>query len=725
MKKLRFKFIVLLLSGCSLLSFSQSKKLWMESGDKAFKEKDYATAAAYYSKVLDDTTVLQTYVLPYEIQMVNLKLKSLMKVPELKVKNLIYHPIGEKTTKDTTAKKDTLSARFTDPNKKTGVDLNEISKYDYVLFQLAQSYRLNADYANAMVVYKKLVDKKVFPDAKYYYAISLMNLKKYNEALVQFDDYISSNPANDSLLTMAQKKESSCYFALDTSHVRREISVRMMDTTVFNWGTANFAPMYDLSPNKIIFTSARKGGVVTNPEKQDSKYLCDLYWTELRDSVWSKPVNFGRPVNSALHEGAGYVTPDEVMLFTRWSDNNRDEAFIYMAKMQDGAFFDAFKLNENVNLAGYKSMQPFVNFDGTKLFYSSNRPGGKGGFDIWMCNIDENGFIGTPKNLGSPINTTGDEVSPFFHAVSNTLFFSSNGMPGLGGLDIFKAAFNVDDSIYAMPKNVGLPINSSQDDAYFIMERMQGRGFFASDRAECEGGHCYNIYEFMNEPIKFDISGYVFDQQTNEPMPGALITIKDVHNDEEPFFVVSDDKGYYFSELKPNMEYFLKAQKTKYFGDAAGWATKGLTETNHHEQDFFLNKIPAGEIEIAGIEYDFDKATLRASSKENLDKIVELLKLNDNLSVDINSHTDCRGNDAYNMKLSQARAQSCVDYLHSKGIGFKRLHAKGYGETDPIIKEADINKMVAKSPEWEAAHQKNRRTAFKVVGESKIEIRTK
>jgi outer membrane protein OmpA-like peptidoglycan-associated protein len=140
------------------------------------------------------------------------------------------------------------------------------------------------------------------------------------------------------------------------------------------------------------------------------------------------------------------------------------------------------------------------------------------------------------------------------------------------------------------------------------------------------------------------------------------------------------------------------------------------------EWDAFLNKIPDGEVEIEGIEYDFDKATLRPKSKENLDKIVDLLNLNDNLSVAINAHTDARGNDAYNERLSQARAQSCVDYLISKGIKKDRLLAKGWGEQQPVIKEADINKMVAKSPEWEAAHQKNRRTAFKVIGESSLKI---
>src|SRR5699024_1366224 len=133
------------------------------------------------------------------------------------------------------------------------------------------------------------------------------------------------------------------------------------------------------------------------------------------DTIWQRPINFGRPVNTSLHEGAGVFTPDEVMLFTRWSDNNRREAFIYMARTSGGKFYEAMKLGVNINVPGYKTQQPYVSFDGTKLFFSSNRPGGKGGFDLWMAPIDANGFIGNPTNLGDVINTTADEITPFYH----------------------------------------------------------------------------------------------------------------------------------------------------------------------------------------------------------------------------------------------------------------------------------------------------------------------
>jgi outer membrane protein OmpA-like peptidoglycan-associated protein len=694
MRDFRLKLAILFVFGFVLNVFPQSKVLWMEEGDKMFKLNDYATALMYYQKALDDTIVLQTYVLPYEIQMVNLKLKS----------------------------KDSTTIKGKDTAKVTLNGLKTISKYDYLLFQLAESYRLSADYNNAVVAYKKCVDRGVFEDARYHYAMSLMQAKRYQEALNEFEKYVSSEPKNDSLMSIAQKKEASCYFAMDSSNVKRQIRVAQLDTNVFNKGTSSFAPMYYLSPTKVIFTSARKGGTIKNPKKEDAEYLCDLYWTEFKDSVWTPAVNFGSMVNSSAHEGAAYYTPDDVMLFTRWMDDKMNEAYIYKAKSSNGGFFLPQKLGPNINVQGYKTMHPCVNFNGTKLYFSSNRPGGRGGFDLWVCDIDESGNFGEAKNVGAPVNTGGDEITPFFHPVSHVLYFSSNGLPGLGGYDIFTSEYNENDGVYAFPKNVNAPINSSKDDAYLIMERTQGRGFFASDRADCPGGNCYKIYEFFNEPVKFDVNGIVFDGETNEPMAGALVTILDPHGNQEPIFVVTDDQGNYFAELKPNMEYFMKGQKNKYLADAASIATKGKTETTHFQQDFVLNKIPAGEIEIEGIEYDFNSAALRPKSMENLDKIVDLLKLNDNLQVEIEANTDSRGNDAYNMKLSQARAQSCVDYIVSKGVPAERLTAKGFGETNPLIKEAEINKLKKKSPEWEAAHQRNRRTALKVVGESQIKI---
>lgn len=689
---LLFPFIFLVSTG-----FSQSKKVWIDLADEAYAKRDYANAAVYYARVLDDTTVLRHYVLPYEPQLVNLKMASLFKVPELAI----------------TKRKDSINI--------AKEDLVQSSKYDFILYRLAQSYRLNFDYSHAAEAYRTCVERKVYKDAGYYYGLSLMNQKNYEGALKAFDVYVQEKEGSDSLLLLAAKKESWCYFALDTL-VPKKAVIRMMDTMVFNKGTSNFGAMYYLSDQKVIFTSARRGGVVTDPEKQDSRYFCDLYYSEQEDTIWQRPVNFGRPVNTSLHEGAGVFTPDEVMLFTRWSDNNRYEAFIYMARTNGGKFYEAMKLGTNINMPGYKSHHPYVTANGRHLFFSSNRPGGRGGFDIWMAPIDENGFVGEAVNLGEQVNTEADEVTPFFHEISNTLYFSSNGHIGLGGLDIFKASLNTDDSTYLAPVNLNRPVNSAKDDAYYITDRLGTKGFFSSDRLDCPGGHCYNIYTYSNEPIMFDLEGVVTDEATGLPIPSALVTIKDVHDNDEPFYVVTDENGYYKTELKANFEYFLKAQKNKYFGRSASVITKGLTDSKHFEQNFELTPIPEGDIEIEGVEYDFNKATLRPKSMEVLDKIADLLQLNDNLSIELSSHTDSRGSDSYNLKLSQARAQSCVDYLIQRGIAKERMVAKGYGETKPIIPQADIDQMVPKSPEFEAAHQKNRRTAFRIIGETNLNL---
>jgi OOP family OmpA-OmpF porin len=682
MRKILFVTVLL----ATLSSFGQSKRLWLKYGDDAFLKKDYTTAIMYYTKVLDDTTVLKELILPYEVQIVNLKTKD----------------FKQDTSKKTSAK----------PKK-------EISKSDYVNHQLANTYRLNYDYDNSVKYYKKVFDNGAYPEDRYDYALSLLQVKNYNTSMFLLE-ILMETAKNDSLKKMFQKSISSCYFALDSNSNKKLILVKKMDTTIFNAGTSNFAPMYWNSSTKILFTSARKGGVILDPAKQDSKFLCDLYYTELKDTGWIKPVNFGRPVNTGLHEGSSVITSDEIMFFTRWSDANRNEAFIYMAKMKDGLFYESYKLSETVNKVGYKSMQPYVSFDGTKLFFSSNKPGGLGGFDLYVCNIDENGLTGEAKNLGPVINTAKDETTPFYHTISNNLFFSSNGHTGIGGLDIYKSALNTDDSIYTTPKNLGTPINSSKDDAYFILDRIQTKGYFASDREDCPGGNCYDIYEFENEPITFDISGTVTDYLSGEPITSALITIKDVSAENEPMFIITDDKGFYSTPLLANVQFFLKAQKKSYQASSASATTKGLTETTHLVQDFVLDVIPGEDIVIEGIEYDLNKTTLRPKSLEILDKIFDYLQLNDNFSIEINAHTDTRGSDKANQILSQGRAQSCVTYLISKGIANERLLPTGYGETKPLISNVEITKMLPKSPEFEAAHQKNRRTAFRVMQESTL-----
>lgn len=689
------KYLLLLLVIVSLDASGQSKKVWLFNADDFFKKEDFSSALKYYQKTMDDTSILEMPVIPYEIVITNQKLKD-------KGKEL-----------DST---------------------RTVTLVDYINHQIGMCYHLTDDYSHAVEHFKITAENGSYPEDIYYHANALMKVERYDEALAEFDKFIQNENAPDSMLGFAQTGILGCHYALDGNNEKMEVIVTMADTAVFNKGTSSFAAMYWGSDEKLLFTSAREGGVVFDPEKQQSEFLCDLYWTEKVDGTWNNARNFGRPLNSASHDAAGCFNNNDVIFYTRWADDDRREQHIYLARMINMDFFEAYRLDTNVNMPGYKSMHPFVTADGSTLYFSSNRPGGMGGMDIWKVGLDENGNVVTdPENLGEPINSPANEVTPFF--TRNTLFFSSDGHFSIGGLDIYKAAWLEEFEYFDNPLNMGLPINSSKDDAYMIWDESMRYGFFSSDREPCDAGHCYDIYEVTNAPITISIEGYVLDSETEDPLPGATVTFKDVTYGFEPFVVTADEDGFYSSDLKQDIEVFMKAQHPGYFADAASAETHSITESTILEQDFFLNAIPPDEIEIAGIEYDFDSDKLRPKSEEILDELVEFLELNDNLVVEINSHTDNRGSDTYNMDLSKRRAQSCVNYLIKSGIPSERLIPRGYGESTPTHLVDENKKPIIGSDgeriyltkeyidalptkkQREEMHQRNRRTAFKVVGE--------
>ena len=698
MKSTMKRILLLIVCLIGLNAYSQSKKVWIYNADNFYAQEDYFNALTYYKKALNDSVGMGTMVFPYEIEVTNQKL----------------------------------------PKKGIAIDsTQQVSLEDYVDHQIAMCYQKTYDYNHAADYFAKTSKKGSYSNDQFYYANALMNVKKYDQAISEFETYIKSEKYSDSLLRTAQLNITGCYYAMNSDNIKEEVQIQLADTSVFNNGTSAFAVNYFGSENRVMFTSARPGGVILEPE-QESAFLCDIYWTERDENGnWGKATNFGRPLNSAQHDAASAINNQNVIFYTRWSDDNRKDQSIYLGRMVDFKFYEAYKLDAKVNVPGYKSMQPFVSMDGQTLYFSSNRPGGQGGFDIWKIAIDPLGnLVGDAINLGYPVNSDLDEVTPFFHEASSTLFFSSNGHNSIGGLDVYKSYYDKDGETFNTPANLGLPINSSKDDAYLIWDTKLMKGFLSSDREPCENGHCFDIYEVTNEPIRIVLSGYTYDAATNDILPNTSLTFKDVDGEFAPFVIQTDSSGFYEKELTQGWELFIKAQKEKYFADAANINTKTITESVALTQDFYLNPIPKEEIEIEGIEYDFDSDKKRPISMQRLDKIYEFLVLNNNLVVEINSHTDSRGMDIYNLDLSQRRAKSCVDYLVSKGIARERLIPKGYGETQPnfmagsdkkpvlnengdriLLTEDYINKQKTKERK-EELHQRNRRTSFKVVGEN-------
>jgi OOP family OmpA-OmpF porin len=691
------KYILLCFVLASFTLLGQSRKVFLFDANKYYAQGDYINALKNYQQTISDTIAVQATVYPYEVVISTQKL----------------------------------------PNDKVQADsTRRVPLEDFIHHRIALCYQKTFDYQHAAEHFKLSSQTGSYPEDVYYLGRAQMQVKEYEQALETLEAYSKAPTSEDSLVRSALQAITGCRFALDDEHIKTEVRVHISDTTVFNKGTASFAPMYFGYEERMMFYSARAGGVLLDPEKQQSEFLCDLYWTEKTDDkTWGAAHNFGRPLNSAQHEAAGTLNQGNVVFYTRWSDENREDQAIYLARMIDFKFYEAYKLEAAVNTPGYKSVQPYVSQDGKTLYFSSNRPGGKGGMDLWKIAIDSLGNLkGEAENLGAPVNSESNEGTPFFHAHSSTLFFSSNGHNSIGGLDIFKSRYDAENNQFEIPVNLGMPINSSEDDAYMVWDKQLNNGFFSSDREPCEGGHCYDIYEVSNEPIQIFLDGYVYDAKTDEPIPHARLTFKDVRSSFKSFEVETDDNGYYKLELQQNWELFIKAQKKAYFADAASIDTRPITETTTLTQDFRLQTIPQEEIRVEGIEYDFNSDKLRPESMVVLDKLYDFLVLNNNITVEMNSHTDARGKDIYNLDLSQRRARTCADYLLAKGISADRVSALGYGESKPAVLTDDQGEAVLDATGTpiklteayiltqpkdlqESFHQKNRRTTFKVVSQ--------
>jgi OOP family OmpA-OmpF porin len=702
MSEIMRKYLLIVIVGCFFhLGIAQTNKSLIRSGDAEMEMENYASAVYFYSQVIN-------------------KLAG-------GGEDQMYHPYGVST--------------FHKANEKGGPKAFEAPKNPsrdelVVIHKIADAYRLAKDYDNAEKWYSIAVNQPIeeHPYVEYFFGYSLMKNAKYEEAKVYFNKMIEKLSEENLFHELSLEKIGNCDFAVLDEGTYSNATIEILDSVV-NDGSTSFGMMFH--DNKLLFASARLDTSIADNYKHKSVYNSDIYFTRYKsDGSYEAPTWFDGGVNSDAIEGGACLSPDgKAMYFTRINPANHNESAIYVSRFFNGRWSEPFKLGNDINVDGFKSMTPSMADDGKTLYYSSNRPGSLGGMDIWVTSIDEDGVTSEPVNLGANVNTREDEISPFYHSKSKTLYFSSEGHIGFGGFDVFKTTINMLTDWWDIPSNVGQPINSSRDDTYFVWGADMQTGYLTTDRdncGECDTAntlnvHCNSIYRVSRPKIVITLSGYVFDEDTDEIIPNATIDIKDVRGERDPITLKADENGYYEKELLVNEEYFFKASKKKYFADAAVKSTLGIVESTDFEQDFYLKLIPTGEIEIKGIEYDFDAATLRPQSKVELDKLIEFLELNANLSIQIRSHTDERGRDEYNLKLSERRAQSVVDYLVDNGISRDRLEPKGMGESEPAIIRLQNGEDVELTPTYiysledeelqEEYHQRNRRTAFKVLAE--------
>ncbi|MFS4469423.1 OmpA family protein [Maribacter sp. 2210JD10-5] len=587
-----------------------------------------------------------------------------------------------------------------------------------ILKKLGNSYYFNADYKEAAETFKKLV-------AEYKDSVIAEDYFKYAQTLKSLGDYKESKEVMKEFtaLTFNDRRASSYKDDRDFMKEIKENSGRYVITPFkYNTPYSEFAPTY--YKEGLIFSSDRDtGNFARYRHTWNSKDFLDLYKVDTDSISSNKVLKLGENINTRLHESTSVTTKDgETLYFTR---NNiiegkyvKDEKGIirlkiFRAEMINGVWSNVEELPFNSN--AYSVAHPTLSPDEKTLYFASDMPGTFGNSDIFMVEINDDRTFGTPKNLGSNINTEARETFPFVTS-DEKLYFSSDGHPGLGGLDIFATKINRKDFTGTVI-NIGEPANSNNDDFTFIFDEENREGYLASNR---EGGLGFDdIYKFKEtKPLVFDcmqkVTGTVRDKISNEVLVGATIKVINEEN-EELASTITDSKGTYNLILDCNKGNFVRALMEGYvpFEEYIG-----VSDGKPKIIDFYLerDRITAGFgddlaklLQLSTIYFDFDKYDIRKDSEIEVEKVIAAMEKYPSLRLKVNSHTDSRGPAAYNLWLSQKRAAATVNYMVSKGISKDRLVSEGYGETKLINECADGIKCSA------AKHDLNRRSEFIIL----------
>lgn len=568
--------------------------------------------------------------------------------------------------------------------------------------KLAYSYMKTKRFLEAEQHYREVIKRSELTlHGHMNFASLLLERGNYNEAKVWIKEYLRFQP-NDIL---AQMMLASC----------NSVSEKFRDTTLYTLNkieTPEFTNVFGAIPydNGIVVTADKPNfsSKKTNPWTGNS-YL-DLYYMEKdKDGKWMNPVAL-KGINGRFHEGpATFNTEGNLAFFTRSSylkknklDKNEEKISnlkIYQSELKDGNWTEAIGLPFNSD--DYSCGHPTLSPDGRTLYFVSDMPGGSGGTDIYRSTYNGSSWT-KPQNLGKEVNTPGNEMFPYMHE-DGTLYFSSNGHNTLGGLDVYMTT-EVKNG-WARPENLNYPLNTKFDDFSYSLSNNKVDGFVTSTRVEGKD----ELYSFKKNPPTFILYGKARKKGTQISVEGVKVEITDADS-KKVITMVSDKNGSFELKLEPEKEYLLYCTKLGCFTRTDNISTKGKKYSEKFYADFEVEEIVINKpIVLENIFYDFDKWEIRPDAAIELDKLVKVLNDNPTITIELSSHTDCRGSNKYNMVLSDKRARAAVDYIISKGIPVSRITSKGYGESVPV------NKCIDGVECSEEEYQKNRRTEFKVT----------
>ena len=609
-----------------------------------------------------------------------------------------------------------------------------------ITFQMAECYRLIGLTKRAEPYYKRVMKTdfvNTHPEVYLYAAETYKMNEKYKEAIECYETYIEKVPDDprgqmglESTSLITEWLENPSKYEL--TPLKKVNSTKDSDFSAC-WTSNNY--------NEIIFTSTRDASTGKEKDGITGQEFADFFTSKQdRKGEWSTPVlaDESENVNTSASEGTPFMNSKYTkMYFTRCQNgaHRKNGCQIMVASKSGGTFSNA----KPVEIAGVDTLDivghPTLTSDELIMYFAAERTGGFGGKDIWVAMRDNaTEAFKRPFNLGENINTAGDEMFPFLR-YDTTLYFSSNGHGGMGGLDVFVSSMDTSGQ-WGTPRNLKSPINSIGDDFAIMFHPTEERGFVSSNRGNSRA--LDNIYYFEEPPVLFTFSGTVKDSKTKQFVSNAAVRL--VGTDGSNMMTRTNDKGYFNfsdSQISKNTTYDITVDKDNYFTFNAQETTIGLEFSKDFEKEYFIEPIPQEPIMLPDILYDLGKWDLKPQFEDSLQGLIETLQVNPTITIELASHTDARDTEERNDILSQKRAQSVVDYLIIRGIDPLRLKAKGYGERVPRTLAKDITvkgytfkagtrlteDFINKLPNAEvkeAAHQMNRRTEFRILSKDYV-----
>ncbi len=562
-------------------------------------------------------------------------------------------------------------------------------------------YNSYGESESAFQMYKKVVelepDDRKFRKAHFFIGMDEFEDGNYQKSKDAFQKYLFLLPADKRSKAIAEEKIKNCDYAMDPAHRTENLEPERLDD-VLNKFQYQYFPVLTADQEYIFFTA------------RDDISTEDIFVSRYFEGKWVQPQSISPIINTpSFNEGTCSVSGDgRMIVFTSCnSPGGRGRCDLYISFRNGNKWSKPNNMGANVN-SKYWDSQPSLSADGRYLYFSSDRPGGKGRMDIWVSSRDDQGRWSPARNVGAPINTSGEEFSPVLHPSNKALYYATNGYEGFGGLDLF---YSIRDSLgWSQPENLGAPINTWKDEVAFFVAADGKTAYYSTNEKDETGARSFLYKLSLPERLQlknksYSLKGVVYDKETNKKLM-AKIDLIDLETDDTEQSVSSDPtNGEYLIVLTEGAEYGLFVSREGYLFESLNFNLKDSDTTGKLQINIGLTPINVNASAVMNnIFFDFGKATLRSSSIPELEKLIEFLKINDKVRIEIGGHTDNVGGVEDNQKLSEQRAKAVRDFLVSHKVPLDQLTFKGYGESKPV---ADNNS--------DENRQKNRRIEFTVL----------